>query len=122
MRDINGISYCNDGDWVESRTALVENYDGSLELLHWAPALESRLVEPVRTMGVNENVGLVKKGPRNWLCQAAGAAAPSGLETAAPNLLEQVWTGDRSEASGERRLARCRALHEVSNRGGNVAP
>ena len=37
MRDINGVLYCNDGDWVESRTALVENFDGSLELLHWEP-------------------------------------------------------------------------------------
>jgi UDP-2,3-diacylglucosamine pyrophosphatase LpxH len=35
MRDINGIQYCNDGDWVESRTALVENLDGRLELIHW---------------------------------------------------------------------------------------
>lgn len=38
MRDINGILYCNDGDWVESRTALVEHHDGRLELLHLAPA------------------------------------------------------------------------------------
>ncbi|MDP3606082.1 MAG: DTW domain-containing protein [Polaromonas sp.] len=36
-----------------------------------------------------------------------GELAPSGLVPAAPNLLEQVWTGDRSEASGERRPARC---------------
>ena len=41
MRDINGILYCNDGDWVESRTALVENFHGSLELVHWEPALET---------------------------------------------------------------------------------
>ena len=39
MRDIGGVLYCNDGDWVESRTALVEHMDGTLELLHWAPAL-----------------------------------------------------------------------------------
>jgi len=37
IRDIDGILYCNDGDWVESRTALVEHFDGRLELLHWAP-------------------------------------------------------------------------------------
>ena len=37
MRDIDGVLYCNDGDWVESRTALVEHFDGTLELLHWAP-------------------------------------------------------------------------------------
>jgi len=30
MRMINGVLYCNDGDWVESRTALVEHYDGHL--------------------------------------------------------------------------------------------
>jgi len=36
MREINGTLYCNDGDWVESRTALVEHFDGRLELLHWA--------------------------------------------------------------------------------------
>ncbi len=27
--------YCNTGDWVESCTALVENQDGSLEILKW---------------------------------------------------------------------------------------
>jgi UDP-2,3-diacylglucosamine pyrophosphatase LpxH len=36
MREINGTLYCNDGDWVESRTALVEHHDGRLELVHWA--------------------------------------------------------------------------------------
>jgi len=40
MREIDGTLYCNDGDWVESRTALVEHHDGRLELLHWAPAGE----------------------------------------------------------------------------------
>lgn len=35
MRDIDGVLYCNDGDWVESRTALVEHYDGRLELVQW---------------------------------------------------------------------------------------
>ena len=42
MREINGVLYCNDGDWVESRTALVEHFDGTLELLHWAPELEAQ--------------------------------------------------------------------------------
>ena len=35
IRDIGGILYCNDGDWVESCSALVEHYDGRLELIHW---------------------------------------------------------------------------------------
>ena len=35
MRTVDGILYCNDGDWVDSCTALVEHQDGRLELLRW---------------------------------------------------------------------------------------
>ncbi len=35
LRVIDGLLYCNDGDWVESCTALVEHRDGRLELVHW---------------------------------------------------------------------------------------
>jgi UDP-2,3-diacylglucosamine pyrophosphatase LpxH len=35
IRTINGTLYCNDGDWVESRSALVEHMDGRLELVYW---------------------------------------------------------------------------------------
>ncbi|OZA86256.1 MAG: hypothetical protein B7X65_18180 [Polaromonas sp. 39-63-25] len=50
----------------------------------------------------------------------AGAAGPEGLEPAAPKLLEQLWTGDRGEASREPRPARPRELHAVNDRGGNI--
>ena len=36
MRQIGDITYVNDGDWVESCTALVEHFDGRLEILEWA--------------------------------------------------------------------------------------
>jgi UDP-2,3-diacylglucosamine pyrophosphatase LpxH len=36
MRDLGGILYCNTGDWVESCTALVEHFDGRLELIRWS--------------------------------------------------------------------------------------
>lgn len=35
MRDIDGTLYCNDGDWVESLTALVEHQDGQLQIVQW---------------------------------------------------------------------------------------
>jgi UDP-2,3-diacylglucosamine pyrophosphatase LpxH len=35
IRDIGGVMYCNDGDWVESMTALVESFDGELKIIHW---------------------------------------------------------------------------------------
>lgn len=37
MREIDGVLYCNDGDWVESLSALVEHLDGRLEIVHWSP-------------------------------------------------------------------------------------
>lgn len=36
MRMVNGVLYMNDGDWVESCTALVEHADGRFELVDWA--------------------------------------------------------------------------------------
>ncbi|MFN3861791.1 MAG: UDP-2,3-diacylglucosamine diphosphatase [Roseateles sp.] len=33
IREIDGVLYCNDGDWVESLTALVEHHDGRLEII-----------------------------------------------------------------------------------------
>lgn len=36
LRDIDGILYANDGDWVESLTALVEHDDGRLEVIDWS--------------------------------------------------------------------------------------
>lgn len=35
LERIDGIVYANDGDWVESLTALVEAHDGTLELVRW---------------------------------------------------------------------------------------
>jgi UDP-2,3-diacylglucosamine pyrophosphatase LpxH len=42
FRDIGGVEYYNDGDWVEGCTALVEHFDGRMELLHWADEIAKR--------------------------------------------------------------------------------
>jgi UDP-2,3-diacylglucosamine pyrophosphatase LpxH len=36
MRQIGDVLYCNDGDWVESCTALVEDTQGNLSIIYWA--------------------------------------------------------------------------------------
>lgn len=41
IRKIDGVLYCNDGDWTESCTALVEDEQGWLQLLHWSHAQQS---------------------------------------------------------------------------------
>lgn len=35
IKDIEGVIYMNDGDWVESCTALVEHHDGRWEIVTW---------------------------------------------------------------------------------------
>jgi UDP-2,3-diacylglucosamine pyrophosphatase LpxH len=53
LREIDGVLYANDGDWVESCTALVEHFDGRLEILDWPQLRGEDLlrpeVEPART-------------------------------------------------------------------------
>lgn len=41
VRQIGEITYYNDGDWVESCTALVEHADGRMEILDWAGRKEA---------------------------------------------------------------------------------
>jgi UDP-2,3-diacylglucosamine pyrophosphatase LpxH len=53
MSDIDGILYCNDGDWVESCTALVEDHDGQLSLLCWTES-QSVLVSDRRLPRLEE--------------------------------------------------------------------
>ena len=65
IRQIDGVLYCNDGDWVESCTALVEHFDGRLELVEL-------------------------DDPSGMAHQLAGAQAPriSDLEAEIPELVE----------------------------------
>jgi UDP-2,3-diacylglucosamine pyrophosphatase LpxH len=35
IKEIDGVVYMNDGDWVESCTALVEHHDGRWEIISW---------------------------------------------------------------------------------------
>ncbi len=35
IRDIDGVLYCNDGDWVESCSALIESETGVLSIIRW---------------------------------------------------------------------------------------
>jgi len=47
MREVDGITYYNCGDWVESCTALVERLDGTIEILDWS----TRTVDQEKWLG-----------------------------------------------------------------------
>ena len=42
IRQFGNITYYNDGDWVESCTALVEAADGQMSIIDWAERLSDR--------------------------------------------------------------------------------
>lgn len=39
LKQVNGLTYANCGDWVDSCTAVVEHWDGTLEIVRWSPEL-----------------------------------------------------------------------------------
>lgn len=47
MRDVGDIVYVNTGDWVESRTAIAETDDGTLEIIHWSQSGAKPGLEPL---------------------------------------------------------------------------
>ena len=53
IREIQGITYYNDGDWVESCTALVEDFAGAMSIVDWAE--ESRQAHAARDVAVAEH-------------------------------------------------------------------
>ena len=59
IRKIKGLDYYNTGDWVESRTALVEEMNGRLQLLQFTPAGEL-----FRTLAVCGALDKAEEAPR----------------------------------------------------------
>ena len=48
IRMIGNVLYLNDGDWVESCSALVEDASGNLEILRWVPGTTEPVPAPAR--------------------------------------------------------------------------
>jgi UDP-2,3-diacylglucosamine pyrophosphatase LpxH len=71
IKDIDGVVYMNDGDWVESCTALVEHHDGRWEIVTWTEEKDD--VDTTDNSGTRERSrGRSRKGD-------AGVPDPAGL-------------------------------------------
>jgi UDP-2,3-diacylglucosamine pyrophosphatase LpxH len=42
IKEVDGLTYINCGDWVDSCTAIVEHLDGRMELIHWGVAQQTQ--------------------------------------------------------------------------------
>src|SRR6202012_2476911 len=50
IRQIGGVTYANDVDWLESCTALVEHFDGRLEILDWGRLRSRSMIQRARAV------------------------------------------------------------------------
>jgi UDP-2,3-diacylglucosamine pyrophosphatase LpxH len=64
VREQEGLLYCNDGDWVESCTALVEDLSGELALRTWRPSVASLAARRTATVTVLPGVAARREAAR----------------------------------------------------------
>jgi hypothetical protein len=60
IKEIDGIIYMNDGDWVESCTALVEHHDGRWEIITWTKEKDN-VVDDIDSSTPNGSAGSTGK-------------------------------------------------------------
>jgi UDP-2,3-diacylglucosamine pyrophosphatase LpxH len=48
IKEVAGLTYFNAGDWVESCTAVAEDYDGRMALVEWAGAPDNPAADPAQ--------------------------------------------------------------------------
>jgi hypothetical protein len=60
IKEIDGVTYMNDGDWVESCTALVEHWDGRWEIVTWTKEKDN-VVDDIDSGTPNGSTGSTRK-------------------------------------------------------------
>lgn len=53
--DIDGINYCNTGDWVEHCSALIEYTDGEMEIVYFDQEIPPVLINKIKTQSDKKN-------------------------------------------------------------------
>ncbi|WP_225433138.1 UDP-2,3-diacylglucosamine diphosphatase [Thauera sedimentorum] len=63
LREVDGLTYVNCGDWVDSCTAILEHLDGRLELVEWRGRQTAPAPLPVETAAGSEDEALAAADP-----------------------------------------------------------
>jgi UDP-2,3-diacylglucosamine pyrophosphatase LpxH len=81
IKQVGNITYMNSGDWVESCTALAENFDGTIELIHFH----------------ENNAQPTGRRPRSYDPGDGGDGNPG--DSGAPGHLHGAWNGKPASGS-----------------------
>ena len=57
IKEIDGVVYMNDGDWVESCTALVEHHSGRWEIITWTQERDDDMDDDIDSSTHNRSNG-----------------------------------------------------------------
>ncbi len=79
IRTVDGLLYCNSGDWVESLTAIVETFDGELRIVRWNEILSPGA--PVPHWSENEPEPAHAAEPAELLARSSATASPMEVTT-----------------------------------------
>lgn len=95
IRQIDGVLYCNDGDWVESLTALVEHHDGRLEIVDCSHLMAAPSASPVPAPTSRPETGLVPQPAAAALQREASrpSSRSRGTDTLASDAPAAARTG-----------------------------
>ena len=86
IKDINGIIYMNDGDWVESCTALVEHHDGRWEIIIWTQEKDN-VADDINSSSPDRSNGSTRKS-RDTVSRSKKLSASTGNNQVAVKVQE----------------------------------
>jgi UDP-2,3-diacylglucosamine pyrophosphatase LpxH len=70
IKQIDGMTYINCGDWVDSCSAIVERMDGRMELIYWKGSLENSLIHSIEKASAQCNTADEKRQQEEQLTHA----------------------------------------------------
>ena len=85
IRQINDVTYLNTGDWVESLTAISEDFSGNLSIEHWS----AQSHKTKKTKAEKSSLSIVGSIPEHEIAARSGLTPAETLESNFPQITQK---------------------------------